>query len=74
MGFFDVKNLYPSVQIKKTFQITRKLLKDDENLKTGTLWSLDHAMFPTSISNPTFQKGYQKFNFRTHFWNTVWIV
>ena len=57
MGSYDVRNLYPSVPIKKTLEITKKLLQNDKTLKQRTSWSIDHIMIFLEICLETHFKS-----------------
>ena len=57
MGSYNVRNLYPSVSIKKTLEITKKLLQNDKTLKQRTSWSIDHIMIFLEICLETHFKS-----------------
>ena len=54
MGTLDVVGMFPNVPVKKTLEITRAKLEQDETLAARTKWSVDDIMSLLEISIETY--------------------
>ena len=71
MGSLDVVGMFPNVPLKKTLEVVREELENDDTLQMRTKWEIDDIMKLLEISIETYFKTLDLFPKR---WFADWKI